>query len=44
MVGGAYHKIEIVSCASEKINLIIELVHRIRNVLRFYEAGGNMEV
>ena len=25
VVGGAYHKIQIVSCASEKLHLLIEL-------------------
>ena len=48
VVNGDYHKIQIASCASEKkLHLIIELVHRrarIRNILRFYEVGGNTGV
>ena len=43
-MGEVYHKIQIVSCASEKLHLVIEIVHRIRNILRFYEVGGNMEL
>ena len=44
VVGRAYHKIQIVSCASEELHIIVELVHRIKNILRFYEVGGNMGV
>ena len=40
---GAYCNIQIVSCASAKI-LIMELVHRLRNILRFYEVTGNTRV
>ena len=36
VVGGAYHKIQIVSCATAKL-YIMELVHRLRNSLRFSE-------
>ena len=43
-MGEVYHKIQIVSCASETLNLLIELVHRIRKILRFYEVGGNTRV
>ena len=28
----------------QKLHLVLELVHRLRNVLRFYEVGGNMGV
>ena len=36
----AYHKIQIVSCASAEIALKMELVHSIRNILRLSELGG----
>ena len=39
-MGEAYHKIQIVSCASAKLHLIMELLHRLRNILRFSEVGG----
>ena len=41
---GAYHKIQIVSSASAKLYLIMELVHRLRNILRFSEVGENTRV
>ena len=37
VVGGAYHKIQNVSCASTKL-LIMELVHRLKNIPRFSEV------
>ena len=37
MVGKSYHKIQIVSCASAK-HLIMELVHRLKNIPRFSEV------
>ena len=37
MVDEAYHKIWIVLCASAKIILIVELVHRLRNILKWVE-------
>ena len=35
VVGGAYHNIQIASCASAKIT-IMELVQSLRNILNFY--------
>ena len=40
VVGGAYHKIQIVSCASAKLHLIMELMHRLRNILKWMEYGA----
>ena len=40
VVDEAYHKIQIVSCASAKLHLIMELVYRLRKILRFSETGG----
>ena len=36
---GAYHWIKIISCASAKLHLIMELVDRLRNILRFSDVG-----
>ena len=36
----ANHKIQIVSCASAKLLLIMELVYTLRNILRFFDVGG----
>ena len=38
--GEVNHKIQIVSCASAKLLLIMELVYTLRNILRFSEVGG----
>ena len=38
--GEANHKIQIVSCASAQLLLIIELVYTLRNILRFFDVGG----
>ena len=42
VVDAAYHKIQIVSCVSAKITLVVimELAHGLRNILIFSEVGG----
>ena len=40
VMGEVYHKIQIISCTGHKLHLIMELVHRLRNVPRFSEVGG----
>ena len=39
VAGGAYHKIQIVSCASEELHIIVELVHRIKKYLKILWSG-----
>ena len=39
-MGEAYHKIQIVLCAIANITLILELVERLKNILRFSEVAG----
>ena len=40
VVGEAYHKIQIVLCASAKLHLVMELVYRLRKILKWEEYGG----
>ena len=39
-MGKAYHKIQIVSYSMQKVHLIMELVHSLRNILRLPELDG----
>ena len=45
MLGGAYHNTQIVSCAIvQKLQLIMQLVHGLRNILSYYEVSENTGV
>ena len=41
MAVGVYHKIQVVSCASAKLHLIMGLVDRLRNILDVDEIQGS---
>ena len=43
-MGEVYHKIQIVRVLVKQLHLIIKLLHRIRNILRFYKMGENTGV